>query len=149
MKRSTLNYLVELSALLILLGLVWTGLLMYRVLPPGSRGGRGLRLWGMDRHQFGDIHLYLAITLIVLLTLHVWLHWRWVYETSRRLGRAGPAAPSKRSSRVLGGLVLLIVLVLLVVTTLLWAESHVASGGDRAGRRYGRGQGQPIRAPAR
>ena len=46
-----INFVIDLISLLVLLALAATGLLLKYVLPPGSRGGRGLRLWGMDRHE--------------------------------------------------------------------------------------------------
>jgi len=49
-----------------------TGLLLHGKLPPGS--GRA-SIWGLTRHEWGDIHLVLACTFIVLIVLHLGLHW--------------------------------------------------------------------------
>ncbi len=89
MKRSSLNFIVVLVALLNLLGLAFTGFIMKYILPPGT-GGRGRLLydspggehikdfWSMTRHEWGSIHFYLALLFIVLMTAHILLHWGWI-----------------------------------------------------------------------
>lgn len=52
-------------------------MLTYR-LPPGSRGGRGLTVLGWSRHEWGDLHFWAAIGMIVLVVIHFALNWRWM-----------------------------------------------------------------------
>lgn len=78
MRRSTLNFVIDAVSLLVMLAMISTGLLIRYVLPPGSRGGGGLSLWGWTRHDWGDLHFWLALALGGLLLLHVALHWTWV-----------------------------------------------------------------------
>lgn len=59
-----------------------TGLLMALRLPPGSRGGRGLQALGMNRHEWGDVHLWIAYTFIAAILLHLILHWRWLWQVA-------------------------------------------------------------------
>lgn len=89
MKRSSLNFIVDLVSFLNLIGLVFTSFIMKYVLPPGT-GGRGQALhdgqggehikdfWAMTRHQWGDIHFYLAVLFIILIAVHIVLHFGWV-----------------------------------------------------------------------
>jgi hypothetical protein len=89
MKRSTLNFIVDLVSFLILLGLAFTGLIMRYVLPPGT-GGRGRELhggggaeqikelWSMTRHEWGDIHFYMVVVFVILMVVHIVLHWGWI-----------------------------------------------------------------------
>lgn len=88
MRKSTLNFIVDLVALLAILVMVATGLVIRYVLPPGT-GGRhgegGLALWGLGRHDWGDVHFWASVALTVLLILHVALHWSWVCSTLKRL----------------------------------------------------------------
>jgi hypothetical protein len=84
-----LNFIVDLVAFLNLLGLVFTGLIMKYILPPGT-GGRGRQLhggmggeqikelWSMTRHEWGDIHFYLALFFVILMVVHIILHWTWL-----------------------------------------------------------------------
>ena len=89
MKRTSLNFIVDLAAFLNLLGLIFTGFVMEYILPPGT-GGRGRilhgggggeyikELWSMTRHEWGDIHFYLAVVFIALMIAHIVLHWTWI-----------------------------------------------------------------------
>ncbi len=73
-----------------MLALTFTGYIMKYVLPPGtggmgriSHGGseRGMRieeLWSMTRHEWGRIHFYLAGVFVVLMIIHIILHWKWI-----------------------------------------------------------------------
>ncbi len=89
MKRSTLNFIVDLVSFIDLLGLVFTGFIMKYILPPGTGGlGRQLRgghgrehieeLWSMTRHEWGSIHFYLAFLFVILMVVHIILHWSWI-----------------------------------------------------------------------
>jgi len=90
MKRTTVNFIVDLIAFIDLLFLAFTGFIIKFILPPGSggrgqgfRGGRGpaegiRELWSMTRHEWGDIHFYLSVAFIVLILVHIILHWTWI-----------------------------------------------------------------------
>lgn len=83
MKRSTLNFLIDLLSAVVVLGITATGLIVRFVLPPGS--GRGRVLWTWDRHEWGDLHFWLAVAAGALLLVHVALHWQWICVTTMRL----------------------------------------------------------------
>ncbi len=89
MKRVTLNFIVDLISFVNLMGLAFTGIIIKFILPPGTgglgrqlSGGRGRepveQLWSMTRHEWGDIHFYLAVLFIVLIVVHIILHWSWI-----------------------------------------------------------------------
>jgi len=88
MKRSTLNFVIDLISFVDLLGMIFTGIIMRYILPPGTGGrggggsdgiGRHIKyLWSMTRHEWGSIHFYLALAFIVLMTAHILLHWTWI-----------------------------------------------------------------------
>ena len=89
MKRGTLNFVVDLVSFIDLVCLTLTGFVMKYILPPGTGGrgrmlheGRGVEqikeLWSMTRHQWGDIHFYLALLFLILMVAHIILHWRWI-----------------------------------------------------------------------
>ena len=96
MKRSTLNFIIDLISFVDMLVLVLTGIIMKYILPPGS-GGRGWALhggrggdhiktfWSMTRHEWGDIHSYFAAALVVLMAGHIILHWTWIKNYVRSL----------------------------------------------------------------
>lgn len=138
MSRNWLNLLIDGVTAVVVIGLAWTGLLMEYVLPAGS-GRRGLSLWGWDRHEWGELHLYLALGAIALVVIHIALHWRWVSTMVMRVVRRGGAPGRLRRNLVGGALGLL--LVGLFVGSLWWAstqrvqdEARQSGGG---GHRWG------------
>ncbi len=76
MKRSKLNFIFDAIAFSGFVFLTTTGVLMRYVLPPGSR--RFSTIWGLDRHEWGDIHFWISIVFLGLLAMHLLLHWRWI-----------------------------------------------------------------------
>jgi hypothetical protein len=82
MDKPRLNFLIDALMFLCLMAMAGLGFLMKYTLPAGRvarvQYGRPVELtWlGWDRHDWGDIHLYLAFTLLGLLSLHIILHWK-------------------------------------------------------------------------
>jgi len=76
MNRSRLNVVVDAAAFAAFVFLTTTGVLSRYVLPPGS--GRDATLWGLNRHDWGDIHFWVAVVLLGVLVLHLALHWKWI-----------------------------------------------------------------------
>lgn len=104
MRRSTLNFVVDLASLLAMFGLIATGLLIRFVLPPGTGGRHGHGpakvVWGFGRHDWGDVHYWIAAGLGVLVLVHVALHWTWVCNTVARLvSRSHPGDVHARGSK--------------------------------------------------
>jgi hypothetical protein len=89
--KTKLNYVVDFVTLLLILAMIGTGVVIRYVLPPGSGGhGGGERwlLWGLDRHEWGGLHFWLAVGLAAVMLLHVALHWKWICGVTRRwIGR--------------------------------------------------------------
>ena len=81
MKRTTINFTIDAVGFVGFVFLTTTGVLVRYVLPPGS--GRRAVLWGMNRHEWGDLHFWIAIAFFCALGLHLFLHWRWIVHTVR------------------------------------------------------------------
>jgi len=81
MEKSKLNLIIDGLLLLCIAGIVGIGLLIKYVLVPGYLRweiyGQNVEmfLWGLDRHQWGTIHLVIGIVFLTLLILHIVLHW--------------------------------------------------------------------------
>jgi fucose 4-O-acetylase-like acetyltransferase len=75
MRKPEVNLVIDIFAFVSFLTLVSTGILMYLVLPPGS--GK-LAVWGMTRHTWGDVHFWVAVLFLILITLHLIFHWKWI-----------------------------------------------------------------------
>ena len=91
MDKSKLNFVIDALMFLCLMAMAGLGFLMKYPLPSGrdswAKYGSNLQFsWlGWDRHDWGDIHLYLAFTLLSLLVLHVILHWQQILGLFQRL----------------------------------------------------------------
>jgi hypothetical protein len=92
MKPGLKNPLLRVTNLLLYLSfcaLIGTGALLTWKLVPGSRGGRGLKVLGMERHDWGDIHFWCGVVCLVATIVHMLLNWQWLKKiaTSGHLWR--------------------------------------------------------------
>ncbi len=60
------------------------GLLLGFVIPRGNAFQSDKYFLGLHRHQWGDIHLYLSLFLLVLLVIHIWFNWTWIVQSAER-----------------------------------------------------------------
>ncbi len=79
-------YLFGLVFSILMLGLVEavSGFILWFALPSGS-GKRGLEsiFLGITRHTWIDIHDWVAIALIVIIIIHILVHWKWVVHMTK------------------------------------------------------------------
>ncbi len=95
MKRSILNIIIDALAAAVMLGMIATGIIIRFTLPPGS--GRVLGVWGLTRHQWGDLHFWVALAAVAIVVLHLALHWTWVVSVVRRsIVGVGQGLPTSR-----------------------------------------------------
>jgi hypothetical protein len=91
MEKSKLNLIIDALLSLCIAAVVGIGLLIKYVLVPGYLRweiyGRNVEIffWGLDRHQWGTIHLVIGIVFLALLVLHVVLHWPMIISIYRKL----------------------------------------------------------------
>ena len=84
MNKAKLNFVINALMFLCMTAIAGLGFLMKYVLLPGREStikyGRRveLALFGLDRHDWGAIHLYLGFLLLTLLVLHILLHWNMI-----------------------------------------------------------------------
>jgi hypothetical protein len=90
MKRSKLNFAIDCVGFAGFVLLTATGVLVRYVLPPGS--GRSTTIWSLDRHEWGSIHFWIAISFLTVLALHLFLHWRWIAALVSGRPREGSGA---------------------------------------------------------
>lgn len=70
--------ILNLTLYLVFCFLAGSGLLLEFRLPPGSRGGRGLSMLDMGRHEWGDLHLYAGLLFLALVIVHLIMSWGWL-----------------------------------------------------------------------
>lgn len=110
------NYLLYLSFCL----LAGTGFLLEWRLPRG-RSYRGLELWGLDRHDWGEIHLWVGLVFVTLIVIHLLMHLKWLWQVAVR-------------KRPLTMILSLSLGLIAIAALLLWPIKDSSSAG-------GRGQG--------
>ena len=91
MDKSKFNFIIDALMFFCLMAIAGLGFLQRYVLIPGqerwAKYGRNVDLtwWGWDRHDWGQIHLYLGFILLGLLTIHTILHWHMILGLFNRL----------------------------------------------------------------
>ena len=110
MNRTISNIIIDIIAAFLFLGMIATGYLLRFPLPPGSN--KMLSLWGYTRHQWGDVHFWISLGLLVVLIVHLVLHWNWIVTViGKRCHLVKTAHPSLIRSGVLtGGIVILTIM---------------------------------------
>lgn len=76
LNKSNLIKWIDIIAFIGFVFVVSTGVLMRYVLPPAS--GRSIEIFGMNRHEWGDIHFYITLIFLIILSIHLLLHWKFI-----------------------------------------------------------------------
>lgn len=111
MKKAQLLFVTDAVAFACFIFLISSGLIIRYLLPPGS--GRWASLWSMNRHQWGDVHFWLAMLFLTVIGIHLAMHWRWVVTM------VGGKIRSCSKRRKCYGLAAVFVLILLAVAPIL------------------------------
>ena len=74
MRRIQVNAIVDVIALLVFIPSLISGMVLYLVLPSGTRGGAAFL--GITRNQWLNMHDFTSIAFAVLILLHIALHWK-------------------------------------------------------------------------
>ncbi|MBK8271285.1 MAG: DUF4405 domain-containing protein [Planctomycetes bacterium] len=146
MSRTLVNFIIDLFGFVIMLGILATGLLVRYVLPPGS--GQWRSVWGLSRHDWGDVHFWMAVGLGAVILVHVALHWGWVCGVVRRRipGLPSMAPAHSRLRRSALGVLILALTAALVAGFLVVAGQAVIEDGPGGGGRQFRGGRAESRA---
>jgi amino acid transporter len=123
MRRPTQNFAVDVAVFVLFIALVATGFLMKYALPPGS--GRAATMLALNRHEWGDIHFWIAVAMIALIAVHLLLHTKWIVAMVQ-----GKNPLRRRRRAVLGTIAAVAVLALVALPFLLPVER--SSGGDQS-----------------
>lgn len=89
--RSRINITIDIILFILLALMTGIGLLIKYILISGEErnlrygGGFDLTFWGLDRHQWGTIHLIVSLTFILLIVLHIIFHWKMIVNMLKRL----------------------------------------------------------------
>ena len=84
LKKNTLKYFIDTLLFIDMSSIAVLGLLLGFVIPRGKVNPANKYFLGLHRHQWGDIHLYLSLFLLVLLVIHIWFNWTWIVQSTKR-----------------------------------------------------------------
>jgi len=105
MSKVKLMYAVVAASFVAFLVEVVSGFALWLTLANGSGGGRGRgggfggETFIFDRHTWLHIHDWFAVVLVLLIAVHVAVHWKWIVRTTRTLfrGSRGSTVASQES----------------------------------------------------
>lgn len=75
-KRTALNLLIDVLAAAFFGAMIATGYVLRFPLPPGTQ--KSLSLWGLTRHEWGAVHFWISVGLLIVLLIHLTIHWQWI-----------------------------------------------------------------------
>lgn len=119
--RNTCHRILNLALYVSFCFMAGTGILLAWRLPPGSRGGRGLSVLGLGRHDWGDIHFWVACFFLAAIVAHLVMNWTWLKKI------AAGARPWRLWAGLLAGLAIIAFFFFLPV------ESHPGGGHQNPG----------------
>jgi len=84
MKKNILKYIINALLFINVSSVAAVGLLLGFVIPKGGYGQSDKYFLGLHRHEWGDIHLYLSIFLLILLTIHLLFNLTWIIQSTKK-----------------------------------------------------------------
>lgn len=132
MKRTSLNFIIDVVAFTGFVLLTTTGVLMRYILPPGS--GHYTTIWRLDRHEWGGIHFWVSVVFFLVLALHLILHWRWIASVLTGRPREGSGM---RAALGIVGLVTVIALAISPLMSRIERTPAVRSDSPLSSHKYG------------
>ncbi|MBD1262535.1 DUF4405 domain-containing protein [Maribacter polysiphoniae] len=112
MKTPTKNYIIDIVAFVCFIFLVSTGVILYYNLPKGS--GHSITIWGLDRHEWGTVHFWIAVLFLLVLALHLVLHWRWIVSLTK--GKKTPDSGKRVALGIVGFLAIVALAIAPIIT---------------------------------
>jgi len=134
MNKGKLNFIIDATMFLCMMAMAGLGFLMRYIMPPGRQliatlGSNPNITWlGWDRHDWGDIHFYLAVLFLTLLAFHTILHWKQIVGLFHHL------VPNPRMRFRLTLIFLLISILLIYFPFLITPETQSRGQGGGRGR---------------
>lgn len=83
MKKNSLKYIIDVILFIDICSIAVIGVLLAFIVPEGKKGFGSKYFLGLHRHDWGDIHLFLSILLLVLLIFHLRFNWTWIVQSTK------------------------------------------------------------------
>jgi len=90
MKKADWQYLVDTLLFICIVGIALIGILLAFFIPKGPSALESSKYFlNLHRHQWGNIHLYLSLTFIFLVIIHLTLDWKWIKARANQIFKKG------------------------------------------------------------
>ena len=85
MRKATTHYILTTTMALLSLAEGISGFVLWLAFPRGGgRGGGGeLTFWAVSKNTWIDIHDWVAVALLVVVIIHIVLHWDWIVRMTK------------------------------------------------------------------
>jgi len=103
MNKSRLIIFTDVLAFICFVFVISTGILIRYTLP--TKSGRYSEIFGLSRHEWGDVHFYITSIFLIILATHLLLHWRFIRKLFQ--GKVKEAGNSRLVLGIIGLLAIL------------------------------------------
>ncbi|MBA7641135.1 hypothetical protein ES703_48808 [subsurface metagenome] len=91
MRKATRNYILFVTLFFLGLFQAVSGFIMWLALPRGGGGrGGGATFWSLARDTWRDLHDWVAVALLVMIIIHLILHWKWIVYVTKSYFKEKP-----------------------------------------------------------
>lgn len=124
LNKSKFNLTIDIIMFIVMMAIAGIGFMIKYVLIAGFKRNdiyginNKLYYWGMDRHEWGNIHLILSFILLFLLLLHIIFHWNLIVCIFKRM------VPDKTWRIALSALFVLLSVILGIMPLFVTPEIH-------------------------
>jgi len=90
MRKTDWQFLVDTLLFICMFGIALIGILLAFFIPEGPSAQPSSKYFlNLHRHQWGNIHLYLSLTFIGLVIIHLTLDWKWIKSKAVKIFKKG------------------------------------------------------------
>lgn len=78
--RAATNFLLDAVALVVLVGVLWTRIVAFWVVPERTGDAARVMLWGLDHRGWDQVNFWTTMGFAIVVLVHLILHWTWVSQ---------------------------------------------------------------------